>query len=210
MAAKGRSRRAAKESPDANLLLVMELQQIHSAETQLARALPRLTRAVESQALRQLIEQRQEEGDRILKELEAAFDELEESPGRRRNTAAEGLINDTREHVQEIESGPALDAVLIAGIQKTEHYCIAAWGTARSLAEALDQKMSAKAMERALQEGKGYDERLTELAERELTPALVEAGSAEDESETEDEDEAAPGARRSGRRNGGAERRTQS
>ena len=209
MAAKGKSRRAAKESPDANELLVMELQQIHNAETQLARALPRLTRAVQSQALQQLIEQRQEEGDRILKELEAAFDELEESPGRRRNTAAEGLINDTREHVQEIEAGPALDAVLIAGIQKTEHYCIAAWGTARSLAESLEAKTAAKAMERALKEGKGYDERLTELAERELTPALVEAG-AEDESEEDDEGESAPTGRRSGRRNGGTERRTQS
>lgn len=211
MAAKGKSRRPAKESPDANELLVMELQQIHSAETQLARALPRLTRAIQSQQLQQLIEQRQEEGDRILKELEAAFDELEESPGRRRNTAAEGLINDTREHVQEIESGPALDAVVIAGIQKTEHYCIAAWGTARSLAEALEAKTTAKAMERALQEGKSYDERLTQLAESELTPALLESGGTlADEADDEDEGEEVQSGRRSGRRDGGAERRTQS
>jgi len=42
------------------------------------------------------------------------------------------LINDAREHVQEIAAGPALDAVLIAAIQKTEHYCIAAWGSSRS------------------------------------------------------------------------------
>lgn len=48
-----------------------------------------------------------------------------------------GRISDARERVQEVEGGPALDAVLIGSLQKTEqYYCIAAWGTARSLAES--------------------------------------------------------------------------
>jgi ferritin-like metal-binding protein YciE len=60
-----------------------------------------------------MMDERLEEGERIINEIEAVFDEMEESPGRRRNVAAEGLINDARKHVQEIESGPALDAILI-------------------------------------------------------------------------------------------------
>ena len=202
MAARRKSqsrRRQRKESPDGNELLLMELQQIHSAESQLSRVLPRLARAVESERLQQMIEQRQEEGERVLKELENAFDELDESAGRRRNAAAEGLINDVREHTQQLEQGPALDAVLIAGIQKTEHYCIAAWGTARSLGEALGQKATVKAMERAIKEGKSFDEQLTSLAEEEVTPALLAEGSEEDEEEVEE----APRSRR----NGGSDRR---
>jgi ferritin-like metal-binding protein YciE len=190
MAAKSRTsdRQSRAESPDAQELLTMELQQIHSAETQLSRVLPRLSKAVQSDKLQSLLGQRQEEGERLIQGVEAALDELGDSPGRRRNVAAEGLINDAREHVQEIEDGPALDAVLIAAIQKTEHYCIAAWGTARALAETAGQKTTVKAMKRALKEGKSLDEKLTKLAESEINPQL-QAGASEEEDEDEDEDE---------------------
>ena len=89
----------------------------------------------------------------------------------------EGLISDAREHVQEIEAVPALDTVLIGAVQKTEHYCMAAWGTVKALGEALGQKEIARAMERALKEGKRYDEELTQLAESEVTPALLAEGA---------------------------------
>lgn len=191
MAAKSQARkqsRREKESPDANELLVLELQEIHSAETQLARQLPRLSKAVQSGTLREMLDERLEEGERIIKDIENVFDELQESPGRRRNTAAEGLINDAREHLQEIERGPALDCVVIGAIQKTEHYCIAAWGTARALAQAVGQKTAVSAMDRALKEGGPYDERLSELSEKEVTPALLSGESGASEMEEEGED----------------------
>jgi ferritin-like metal-binding protein YciE len=200
MAKSKSSRQSKKESPDCTELVVRELQQIHSAETQLARVLPRLAKAAQSNKLQQMVEQRQEEGERILQEVEAALDEMEESPGRRKNVAAEGLINDAREQVQELQSGPALDTVLIAALQKTEHYCIAAWGTARSLAQAIGQKTVVRSMERALKVGKAFDEQLTQLAEKEITPALLSESSGEEQDE---------GAGRSrSRRNAGSERHT--
>jgi ferritin-like metal-binding protein YciE len=199
MASKGKSSgRSSKESPDGSELLVLELQEIHSAESQLSRILPRLVKAAESEMLQKALEERLAEGERLLKDVEAGLDELGASPGRKKNVAAEGLVNDAREHVQEIEAGPALDAVLIGAIQKTEHYCIAAWGTVKALAQALGQKDIARAMERALKEGKAYDEQLTELAEKEVTPALLQQGGEEEEG----------GGRNRGRKNGGSERRT--
>ena len=209
MATRRKTRRVSrKESPDANELLVLELQEIHSAESQLARVLPRLSRAVQSNSLRQMLEQRQNEGERVLKDVESGLEEMEESPGRKKNVAAEGLINDIREHVQEIEAGPALDAVLIAAMQKTEHYCIAAWGTTKALAQATGQKSVVKAMERALKEGKALDERLTQLAESEVTPALLQGSQETDEGEeSEDADDEATPVGNRGPKNGGAERR---
>ncbi len=201
-----KSSRREKKSVDGTDLLVMELQQINSAESQLSSVLPRLARAAESEQLRRMLERRQEQGERILGELEAAFDELEESPGRNRNVAAEGLINDAREHIQEIEEGPALDAVLIASMQKTEHYCIAAWGTAKSLGQALELKSTVVAMDRALKEGKSFDEELTQLAEQEITPALL----SEESDDTEEREESSGEGRRSGRRDRGSERRVSS
>jgi Domain of unknown function (DUF892) len=72
----------------------------------------------------------------------------------------------------ELEAGPALDAVSIG---------IAAWGTAKALAQAVGQKTATRAMERALKEGGPFDERLTKLAAEEITPALLAAAQSKDD-----------------------------
>ncbi len=63
--------------------------------------------------------------------------------------------------------------MLIAGAQKIEHYCVAAWGTARALAQALGIQSVNESMSRALDEGKDLDRQLTELAEGEILPELL-------------------------------------
>lgn len=191
------SGKAAKErtTPDGTELLALELQQIRSAESELSRILPSLAQAVESEELKELLELREKQGKRILGELEAAFDELEQEAPPKKNVAAEGLIEAAQEHVRELEEGPALDAALIAGIQKVEHYCIAAWGTARSLAKATGHETTVRAMEQELKDGKNLDEKLTELAEKEITPALL---SEEMEDEEGDEEESKQGGRKRG------------
>ncbi|MBM0105932.1 DUF892 family protein [Steroidobacter sp. S1-65] len=204
----GRSQRRSQSKKDSlggSDLLMLELQEIYSAESQLARVMPRVIKAAEAEGLQQMLEQRMEQGAQLIEDLEAAFEEMEASPGRKKNVAAEGLINDLREHIQEIEAGPALDAVLIAGIQKTEHYCIAAWGTSRALAKAMGIESVVESMERALKEGKELDEQLTQLAEQEITPALMADEDAEDAAE-EEESEGEQASSRS-RRGSGSERR---
>jgi ferritin-like metal-binding protein YciE len=195
-----------KESPGCTDLLLLELQEIYSAESQLARAAPRFIKSVESEQLQKLLEQRMEQGAQLIEDLDSAFEEMEQTPGRKKNVAAEGLINDLREHIQEISAGPALDAVLIAGIQKTEHYCIAAWGTSRALAQALGVESVVTSMERALKEGKTLDEQLTQLAEQEITPALLAEEDADDAVEEADSEDEEQGSGRS-RRGSGSERR---
>lgn len=180
-----------RTAPDGPALLALELQQIRSAESQLSRVLPSLEEAVESEELRDLLELRAQQGKRLLGELEEAFEELEQDPPQKKNPAAEGLIEAAQEHIREIEEGPALDATLIAGIQKVEHYCIAAWGTARSLAKATGRKTTVRAMEQELKDGKRLDEKLTELAEKEITPALLSEELEDEEGSEESGEQAA-------------------
>lgn len=193
------SGKSAKEraAPDGTELLALELQQIRTAESELSRVLPSLAQAVESEELKELLELREQQGKRILGELDAALDEFEEEPSQKKNPAAEGLIEAAQEQVREIEEGPALDAALIAGIQKVEHYCIAAWGTARSLAKATGHKTTVRAMEQELKDGKRLDEKLTELAEKEITPALLSE-------ELEDEERSEEGGEQTARKRGGS------
>ena len=200
MATKRRaSNRSRKDTPGGPELLVLELQDIHSAERQLAAVLPRMAKAMRSGELKQMMEERLTKGEMLLRDIEGALEEEGESPGRKKNVAAEGLIADAREQMQEIESGPALDSVLTAAMQKTEHYCIASWGTAKALASATGQTTAVRAMDRALKDGGKFDERLTQLAESKLMPALLAMESGEEEPRG--------GTRRSGRKRGGSEAR---
>lgn len=180
---KAAPKKPAKQNPDINELLLTELREIYSAEKQLGRFLPRLSRSIATDSVREAIDRRGEQGQRLVEALDEAFQQMEASPGRKKNVAAEGLIADAQEHIQEIEKGEALDAVLIAAVQKLEHYCIAAWGTARSIARTLGEDQVVEAMTAALDEGAELDEALTRLAEEELYPSLV--GDDEDQVEAE-------------------------
>ena len=66
MATKSKARRSSKKAqgPTLQELLVLELQEIHSAENQLSRMIPRITKAVDSESLRTAVEQRAREASR--------------------------------------------------------------------------------------------------------------------------------------------------
>ncbi len=187
-------------------LLTEELKAIHSAEIQVSEALQRLVQEVSNQRLRQSLERRLQQGEKLLQELEPALEELGGAKGEK-NEAAAGLIRLSERMLRELKSPEMRDAAAIGNVQKIQHYCIAAWGTAKAFGEALGQKEVVRAMERALQEGKRLDEELTALAEREVNPAMLEAeGSGEAEQEVEGEAEGqGRGGSGAGRSGGGGE-----
>lgn len=196
-------KKPAKKTPEPQELLLEELREIYSAEKQVQRFMPRALKAIETDSVRQRLEQRQEEGQRLTEELDRVFEELDASPGRKKNTAVEGLLADFQEHIQEIERGPALDAVLIGGVQKLEHYCIAAWGTVKAWGQQLGQDTLVQSMERAIEEGKRYDDDLTRLAVDEVNPMMVQEGQEMSDDEEEDE---APRSRSKSKSDGGEAR----
>jgi ferritin-like metal-binding protein YciE len=169
-------------------VLVTELKEIHSAERQLSRAVPKLSRRIASQALKTKLQERREQGAQIIEELDGIFEEMGVTKARPKNVAAEGLIEDMSEHLEEIDNPALLDAVLLGAVQKLEHYCIAAWGTSASLGRLLDQPAVVTLMERLVEEGKRDDEELTKLAESEVNPAMIAGEEGDGDTEVEEEE----------------------
>src|SRR3954453_4721451 len=179
-------------------LLTTELKQIHSAERQLSRALPRLAKQVDSDRLREMLDRRREQGAGLIERIEEALEEMQTTKARQKNIIAEALIEDVNEHLDNIEEDALFDAFVLAAVQKTEHYCIAAWGTAAALARLLDEDEVVRTMEQALDEGKRFDEEMTKLAEQEVNPRMLdgeggggEGGIKEDENEEDENEESA-------------------
>lgn len=156
-------------------LLVHELQDIRDAEQQASEALQQMAKQAGDEELKQMIERRMKEGERILQEVEKSVQKLEGKSKGTSNSAARALIQAAQELVGEAQTPEMKRAVMIAGAQKVEHYCIAAWGTVKALARELGAQDLAHAMERAVAEGYRWDEEMSDLAESRVNPEALEA-----------------------------------
>jgi ferritin-like metal-binding protein YciE len=156
-------------------LLLNELRDIYDAEKQLVRALPKMAKASSSEQLRQTFQKHLEETKHQVERLEQAFDWLDTAARGKRCEAMRGLIDEASEIMEEIKTPEVLDAALIAGAQKVEHYEIAAYGSVRTLAEACRHQEVAQLMDETLEEEKEADQKLNRIALSEVNQAALEA-----------------------------------
>jgi ferritin-like metal-binding protein YciE len=78
--------------------------------------------------------------------------------------AMAGLIKEGSEVAEADGDGDARDAAIIGAAQRVEHYEIAAYGTARTLAEQLGHDEAAGLLSETLDEESAADQKLTEIA----------------------------------------------
>ncbi|WP_162913436.1 DUF892 family protein [Rhodospirillaceae bacterium SYSU D60014] len=157
-------------------LLAHELQAIQDAEQQASQALQQINKEAENSQLRRMLDQRLKQGQRILQDVQKGLDKIDGKSRGTQNAAARGLIQESERLLKEVETPEMKQAVMIAGAQKLEHYCIAAWGTVKAMAGEAGEKELAQAMERAVKEGYEWDQKMTELAEGRINPAALEQG----------------------------------
>ncbi len=161
-------------------LLAKELHDVHSAEQLLSKALPRFSKKVSSEEVREKLKERLKDSEEILEATERALTEIAVKTGRKRSHAVEALIEDAKQVTGQMESEDVCDATLIAEMQKIQHYCLAAWGTIAAHARENNQQSLVDVMERALAHGKQFDRELTQLAETAINPRIFARRERED------------------------------
>ena len=162
-------------------LFVEELRDMYDGEKRLTRALPKMARAAESSALQKALTSHLRETERQVTRLEQVFRSLGEKPRGKKCDGIMGIVEEGNKAMEELE-GPVLDAALIAGAQKVEHYEIASYGTLAYFAELLDQDRAKDLLGQTLNEEKAADEKLNEIAKSRVNrQALMGDGSREEE-----------------------------
>lgn len=151
-------------------LFIHELSDIYSAEKQLARALPRLARAATNPKLAEAFQLHLEETHGQIERIDQVVELCDIKLKRIKCAAMEGLVEEGKEVIEEIDKGSVLDAALIAAAQKVEHYEIASYGTLCTFARRAGFKEAEKLLYQTLQEEKSTDDKLTKLAESEANP----------------------------------------
>ena len=148
-----------------------ELRDLYDAEHRLTEALPQMAEKAANPMLKRAIENHLRETERHVERLQSIFEQIGVEPEREKCDAIVGLIKEGG-HVLDAEGDAnVLDAALIAAAQRTEHYEIAAYGTARAFARQLGNEYAAELLAQTLDEEKAADEKLTQIAEAAVNPA---------------------------------------
>lgn len=167
-------------------LMIDELKDLYSAETQLLKALPKMVSGATADSLKKAIGDHLEQTKLQVARLEQVFGILGTSPRGKKCKAMEGLCEEGAEMVEEDGDGAVRDAGIIASAQRVEHYEIAAYGSTIAFARLMGHDDVVALLEETLDEEKTADELLTELAESEINTAANAMGDARD---AEDEDQ---------------------
>jgi ferritin-like metal-binding protein YciE len=155
-----------------NDVLVHELQDLHSAEQQLIEALPKMAGAATNDKLRTAFNDHLGETRHHLERIEDVCSQIGISPSGQRCKGMEGLIREGDEIITAAGDPAAKDAALIAAAQRVEHYEIAAYGTARTLADELGFEDAKDLLDQTLDEESNADSLLTKIA----TGGLLKSG----------------------------------
>ncbi len=161
-------------------LLVEELKDLYNAENQLLKALPKMAKAAENEDLKEAFTTHLKQTEGQVKRLDKIFKQLGEKPTGKKCHAMEGLIEEGKEILEEDYTPVIRDLALIVAAQKVEHYEIAGYGSARTLAELVEEDDIAELLQETLDEEGETDKLLTGIAE---SINLEAAAVGEDEEE---------------------------
>ncbi len=141
-----------------------QLGDLYDAEQQLVQALPKVAGAASSGQLRDALEQHLEQTRGHVRRLEEVFTTVGVSPPTEHCEGMEGLLREGEKIMAAQGDSAAKDAALIAAAQRVEHYEIAGYGTARTLADELGFHDAKDLLDETLDEEANADKLLTKIA----------------------------------------------
>jgi ferritin-like metal-binding protein YciE len=150
-----------------------QLKDLHSAEAQLIKALPKIAKRASSVSLRTAVEHHLEETKAQFDRLQKIGEILGVKLSGKKCAAMEGLLEEGKEVLEADGDDVIIDAAIIAAAQRVEHYEIGGYGTARTLAEQLNHSDIAELLQDTLDEEAAADEKLTSIAVEEIYPQLM-------------------------------------
>jgi len=169
-----------------------ELRDVYDAERQIVKALPKMVKAAASPELRSALEAHLEETREQVDRLEQVFSVLDLKARGKHCPGMAGIIEEGKALMDQDGAEAVLDAGLIAGAQRVEHYEITAYGTLVAWAQSLGHKQVVSLLQATLDEEKAADKKLSALAESSINAMAARA----DESAPEEK----PKTRSAGRR----------
>jgi ferritin-like metal-binding protein YciE len=161
-------------------VFVDQLKDLYSAESQLIRSMPAMAKMCQAPELQQCLQEHLTVTERQRDRLDQIGERLGVKLTGKGCKAMKGLLEEGREAKEEFGKGPVRDALVVAAAQRIEHYEIAAYGTARAMAQALNRSELVGLLDQTLQEEGEADKLLTKVVYDAVYPRIQAMGATED------------------------------
>lgn len=149
-------------------LFLDQLNDIYSAEQQLTKALPKLASKASNEDLAEAFRDHLKETEGQIRRLDQIFTKIGETPGNKKCKGMAGLIEEGDEVLEEEGDEAVIDAALIAGAQRIEHYEISAYGSVKALAALLGKADIVQLLDESQEQETAADKRLSLIATTEV------------------------------------------
>lgn len=151
-------------------LWLHQILDLHSAETQILKSMPRMADAATHLDLKRALEKHQQETSAHLERLDSVLEMLEAKANGAKCAGMEGLLAEAKALLG-LATDPAIrDAGLVAEVHKIEHYEVSAYGSAVAFADLLGETQAADLLRKTLREEVEADRALTRMAETHIYP----------------------------------------
>ena len=154
-------------------LYLDELKDAYDFEHQILDALPKMEKTATAEELKSAFREHRAQTERQVERLEQVFASLGEKPERKTCKGMKGLIAEGEEYLKARGDKDTIDASLISAAQRVEHYEMAVYGTLREYARVLGVPDQGRLLQQNLDEEKGADQKLTQLAEQGINVAAA-------------------------------------
>lgn len=159
-----------KEIKNIEDLFYHELQVLWSAEAMLVEKMPAMIARAKNQGLKNLLALHHAETEEHKAALELICKQLEIDPMGDFNPGIKGILEEGEKVMAKDATDEGMDAALIAGAQKVEHYEISGYGSAAHYADMLGYEGIAKRLRLTLEEEQQADTKLNFLAKEVVNP----------------------------------------
>jgi ferritin-like metal-binding protein YciE len=155
-------------------LLSDEIKDLYSAEKQLTKAIPKIAKGSSSEELQKAFRAHLAETQEQVKRLEEAAEILGIKPTGKKCAGMEGVIKEGAEALEEEGESAVLDLGIIGAGSRVEHYEMAGYLTAISLAKRINAGEVVSLLQKSLSEEEAAEQKLRKIAGTLIRTAPVE------------------------------------
>jgi ferritin-like metal-binding protein YciE len=156
-------------------LLEDEIKDLYSAEKQLTKAIPKMAKGSHDAALSKAFENHLTETEEQVARLEEVGRLLNIKPSGKKCAGMEGVIKEGAEALEEQGDEDVLDLGIIGAGSRVEHYEMAGYLTAISLAERMGASKVVSLLQKSLKEEEAAEQTLRKIASGLIKTAAAEA-----------------------------------
>ena len=158
-------------------LLEDEIKDLYSAEKQLTKAIPKMAKGSHDAALSTAFKNHLKETEDQVTRLEEVAKLLDVKPAGKKCAGMEGVIKEGAEALEEEGNETVLDLGIIGAGSRVEHYEMAGYMTAISLAERIGAKEVVSLLQKSLAEEQAAEQTLRKIASGLIKSATATAAA---------------------------------